>query len=177
MDDLGTALDAAYEAMEGSEAAEKYSRRHGIESLMILTVTDDQRAADVAYYLRERVRGKTVVEIGGGIGLLAMHLAEYAEKVYVIEASPVWSSVYVHFLHHRKPANVTFIFGIAEEMVGILRAHVALFCSHSGCDQLRRFAAQFAPEVIDVYGDVLREMGKADESVMAVRETLVAAQK
>lgn len=150
-------LDAAYSAMDGSEVIEDYFRRHGIESRCILTIFDDERADLVAWYLSERVAGKTVVEIGGGLGLLAFCLADFAERVYVIEASPVWTSIYVQFLHARKPKNVTFIFGSAEEVAGQIRGDIALFCTHSDCEGMRQVASQFAPEVIDVYGEILSQ--------------------
>lgn len=148
-------LERCYEAMDGSEAAMNYSRRHGVNSAAILTVHDDESAAAVAAWVADRIAGKTVVEIGGGIGLLAFHLSLYAKQVFVIEANPVWTSVYVAMLHEQKPKNVTFIFGAAEEMSGQLRADVALFCTHSDKSGMTKAARLFSDEVIDVYGEVI----------------------
>lgn len=155
-------LNDILHTMEDSELAEAFALRHGIESAMTLTVTTEDTADDIAAFLADRVRGKTVVEIGGGIGLLAMHVGLIAKRVFVIEASPAWATVYVENLHRFKPKNVTFIFGSAEEMAGIIKADVAFFCTHSAADQMADLARLFAPVVIDVYGEVLAEMEKRD---------------
>jgi SAM-dependent methyltransferase len=151
------ALAQCYEALAVSEVAHDYHVRHGTESKLILTVYDDERAAGVAGYLADRIRGKTVIEIGGGIGLLAIYLSEYAgaERVYAIESDPSWTSTFLATLYARKPKNVTWIYGAAEEMVGQLRGDVALFCTHSACHHMAQLASQFAPVVIDVYGELV----------------------
>lgn len=149
-------LDAYYEQMEGNEVTNEYHMRHGTESACILTNYDDEHAAAVAEYLRERVTGKIVVEIGAGIGLLACHVAQDARRVYAIEVDPAWSSVFVNFLYDKKPANLTFIFGKAEEAPPLV-ADVAFFCTHSGRESMHRAATLFAPEVIDVYAELLKD--------------------
>ena len=163
MDDGMTAmLEMVYESMDGQPVVEDYCARHGIGSMAILTTYTDEHAGLVAEHLAERVRGKVVVEIGGGIGLLAMHLSQYAKRVYVIEANPMWTRVYTMFLHFKKPKNVTFIFGAADEMDGQLKADVAIFCTHSDAAGMRIAGELFAPEVIDVYGEVVKDMDAGD---------------
>lgn len=158
-DGVKAALEGAYEAIHSDpelmEMADRYSERHGIKSAAILTVTDDERAGLITGYLSERVQGRTVVEIGAGIGLLALHLAGVAKRVIAIEANPMWMSVFAGFLYANKPKNVTWIFGSAEEMVGMVQGEVALFCTHSDHEGMRSVAAQFAPEVIDVYREIV----------------------
>lgn len=152
---LNPLLDSAYEAMEGSDAALAYSERHGIESQAVLTVFDDETAGLIAERLAPRISGKTVVEIGGGIGLLALHLGYHAKRVYCIEASPMWSSCFIAALYAQKPKNVSYLFGAADEFLGLIKADVALFCTHSGVQSMAVVARQFAPEVIDVYGELI----------------------
>lgn len=152
--ELGTLVDGYYEAMDGSEMLEGYHRRHGTESACILTVLDDEKAGLIAEYLRPRIEGKVVVEVGAGIGLLACHLATVARRVYAIETDPAWTSCFLAVLYDKKPPNLTFIFGRAEDAPPIA-ADVALFCTHSGHFALTRVAALFAPEVIDVYAEVV----------------------
>ena len=154
---LEKTLSQLYEVNEGSEVLEEYCRRHGVESAGILTIYDDERAHLTADYLAPCVRNKVAVEVGGGIGLLALHLAEHAKHVYVIEADPNWTWVFVSILLKDKPKNVTFIFGAASEMEGILHADVAYFCTHSGRRSMRETAIKFAPVVIDVYADLIRD--------------------
>lgn len=156
--DIRNVLERFYSEMDGSEEVMRYSRRHGIDSLAVLTMYDDERASLVARHLADRVRGKVVVEIGGAFGLLALHLSDFAKRIFVIEANPVWTSVYVAFLHRHKPKNVTFIFGSADEVKDHIRGDIGIFCTHSDARGMMRMAQLFAPEVVDVYGDLLDGM-------------------
>lgn len=155
-DMLTDCLAATCEAMDGSEDAMEYSRRHGIDSAAILTVYDDETAGLIALSLREKIEGKTVVEIGGGIGLLAFHLGVYAKRVYCIEANPMWAWTFAMLLLKNKPVNVSYLFGSAQEFVGKIAGDVALFCTHSDAAGMKIVGRGFAPEVIDVYEDYVR---------------------
>ena len=84
-------LQGVYEAMEGSRESLAYSERHGIDAQAVLIVTDDDTASLIAESLAPRIAGKTVIEIGGGIGLLSLHMGFIAKRVYCIEANPMWS--------------------------------------------------------------------------------------
>lgn len=148
-------LDKLYDVMEGSKASEAYSRRHDIRSAGVLTVYDDETAGLLAEHLAPRVEGKTIVEIGGGIGLLSMHLGLIAHRVFCIEANPMWSWTFAECLLRRKPKNVSFLFGAADEFAGIIHADVALFCTHSDVAGMSAAASRFAPTVIDVYGEII----------------------
>lgn len=148
-------LSAMYEIMDGSEEAEQYSERHGIKSQAILTVYSDEVAALIASSLAPRIEGRVVVEIGGGVGLLAMHLAQYAKRVYCIEANPMWSWVFATLLLKSKPKNLSYLFGAADEFEGRIKGHVALFCTHSGVEDMKRVGARFADTVIDVHGEII----------------------
>lgn len=154
--DLSQSLDMWYEHMDGNRTLEAYHARHGIESAGILTNYTDEHAELVADFLRERVAGKVVVEIGAGIGLLACHVAQDARRVYAIEVDPMWSSMFITALYEQKPPNLTFIFGKAEEAPPIA-ADVAFFCTHSGRESMYRAATLFAPEVIDVYAELMKD--------------------
>jgi hypothetical protein len=148
-------LDDAYDVFEGSDVLLDYSKRHGIESLGVLPVTGDEGAGLIADYLAERIEGKTVVEIGGGIGLLAMHMGYIAKRVYCIEANPIWSSCFLAALLANKPKNVSYLFGAADEFAGQIKADVAVFCTHSGVASMKVAGSLFAPVVIDVYGELI----------------------
>ncbi len=142
-------------AFEDSDMALRYSQRHGIASQAVLTVTNDDTADLIASHLEPRIAGKTVVEIGGGLGLLSLHMGAIAKRVYCIEANPIWSVLFAMELYHQKPKNVSFLLGAADEFVECIKADVALFCTHSGVESMRLVATQFAPEVIDVYGELI----------------------
>ena len=163
-------IDEVYNTMEGSQALEDYMDRHGIASAGVLTVLDDNHAMLVAERLRPRIEGKTVVEIGGGIGLLALHLGLVAKRVYCIEACPIWSWVFAGVLLEKKPRNVSFLFGAADEFLGCIRGDVALYCTHSDVTGMGLVAQQFAPVVIDVYGEIIREAPERfDETARILR--------
>lgn len=163
-------LDKVYEAMEGSQESEDYCSRHGIDSAAVLTVYDDETAGLIAENLGDRIAGKTVVEIGGGIGLLSFHLGMIAKRVYCIEANPMWSFVFATTLLKNKPKNVSFLFGAASEFEGLIKADVALFCTHSDVAGMRAIAGRFAPQVIDVYGELIAANPSAyDETARRLR--------
>ena len=155
LSELSKALDEVYNEMEGSEASLAYSERHGIASAAVLTVTDDETASLIANHLAARIEGKTVVEIGGGIGLLALYLGDVAKRVYCIEVNPMWTAVFVSQLLKHKQKNVSFLFGAADEFIGCIKADVAVICTHSDVTGMKLVASQFAPEVIDVYGELI----------------------
>lgn len=157
--DIKTVIAAWYENMDGNTVTENYHNRHGTQSACILTNYDDEHAALVTDYLRERIAGKVVVEVGAGIGLLACHMAMEAKRVYAIEVDPAWTASFIWCLYTKKPPNLSFIFGKAEEAPHIA-ADVAVFCTHSGRESLHLAASRFAPVVIDVYAEPMKDNPK-----------------
>jgi len=79
-------IDVAYDALEGCEDLMRYMARHGTPSLLILTQTSPDIAKETAEILRPHIAGKTVIEIGAGVGFLAIELARHAKSVIAIEA-------------------------------------------------------------------------------------------
>ncbi|MET1047120.1 MAG: hypothetical protein ABWX70_10545 [Hyphomicrobium sp.] len=165
-------IDEAGIAARRSEIGEAYSARHGVKAQANLTVMDDQIAAALAEHLAPRIKGKSVIDVGGGFGLLSMHLAGFARHVFVIEANPVYSCAWVEFFHQHKPPNMNFLFGAAREFIGSLRADVALVASHSDVAGMMSVAGLLADEAIDVYGDMIAANPKAfDAWAREVRKT------
>jgi hypothetical protein len=163
-------LDWIYNEVEGSDDAMTYSERHNINSAAVLTVADDETANLITNYLADRIEGKTVVEIGGGIGLLACHMGQIAKRVYCIEANPMWSWTFAQTLLKQKPRNVSFLFGTADEFVGTIRGDVAVYCTHSDVRGMGLVAAQFAPLVIDFYSELIAgNPGAFDAVAVALR--------
>ena len=155
--DLNQLLDEVYSAMEGSEASLAFSERHNINSAAVLTVLDDECADLITEFLADRIEGRTVVEIGGGIGLLALHMGRIAKRVYCIEANPMWSWTFAELLLKAKPRNVSYLFGAADEFVGAIRGDVAVYCTHSDVKGMGLVAAQFAPVVVDFYSELIAQ--------------------
>jgi hypothetical protein len=133
---------------------ERFAERHNIRAAPNLTVTDFETAVMIADRLAPRIEGKIVVEIGGGIGMLSVAMGAIAKRVYCIEANPIWSMTFAQFLLERKPKNVSFLCGAADEFLGCIRGDVATICTHSDVAGMKLVGAQFAPTVIDVYGEM-----------------------
>ncbi|SDG59695.1 hypothetical protein SAMN05216338_1001854 [Bradyrhizobium sp. Rc2d] len=142
---------------EESTSYEEFAERHNIRAAPYLTVTEWETAAMIADRLAPRIQGKVVVEIGGGIGLLSVAMGSIAQRVYCIEANPLWSMTYARFLLHKKPRNVSFLCGAADEFLGCIRGDVAVICTHSDVAGMKLVGAQFAKVVIDVYGEMMEE--------------------
>lgn len=147
------AIEYVYNTSEGSEIVKEFHDRHGTESLLILTCYDEPSVRRVLKKIHHEIRGKRVVEIGSGVGCLAERMAEYAKHVFAIEADPAWTEVFVHHLYQRKPPNLTWIFGNAEEVADWLRGDVAIICTRSGLESMKVVALRMAPKVIAVYQD------------------------
>lgn len=149
---------------------ERFAERHNIRALPYLTVTDFEMAAMIADRLTPRIEGKTVVEIGGGVGMLSVAMGAVAQRVYCIEANPLWSMSFAQFLLEKKPRNVSFLCGAADEFLGCIKGDVAVICTHSDVAAMKLVGAQFAKTVIDVYGEMIDENPQAfDPWVRSVR--------
>jgi predicted RNA methylase len=159
-----------YNAFEGSETMADYTERHNVNAAAVLTVIDDETAHLITERIADRIAGKTVVEIGGGIGLLSLHMGQIAKRVYCIEANPMWSWTFATVLLKQKPKNVSFLFGSADEFLGVVKADVAVYCTHSDVHGMGLVAAQFAPVVIDFYSELIAENPSAfDQTAVALR--------
>lgn len=165
-------LNKAAETMTDTAPYAGYVERHGIVAQPFLTVHDDEAASATAEYLAPRIEGKTVVEIGGGLGLAALHIGLYAKRVYVIEANPIWANAFVAMLFSHKPKNVSYLFGSADEFSDVIKADVALFMTHSGVDDMTKQAALFAPQVIDVYGELIAGNPNAFDPLASLLRTV-----
>lgn len=157
MSELGELMQKASFVMDGADDLCAYTDRHGIQSASILTVCEDELAAGIAALIAPRIEGKVVVEIGGGIGILAFHLGRYAKRVWCIEANPIWSATFIELLFTLKPKNVSYLFGSADEFAGQIQADVAVFATHSGVDAMKEAGRLFAPLVIDIYGEMIAD--------------------
>jgi 2-polyprenyl-3-methyl-5-hydroxy-6-metoxy-1,4-benzoquinol methylase len=172
---MGSLLDMITEtglAAHRSETGQAYARRHGVRSAPNLAVMSDEIADLVTKYLQPRIQDKVVVDVGGGLGILAMHMATFASKIFVIEANPSWAVAYAEFLHAEKPANMSFCWGAAQEFIGQIRADVAIVTTHTDVSGLMSIAAQFAPDAIDIFGELINGNPEAfDEWARSARKT------
>lgn len=155
---LGDAIEVIYNRMHDPEMLDRvgaFHERHETASLLILTIHDAQPAIEVAEWLRPVIEGRVVVEVGAGVGLLAVEMARHAKQVYAIESDPAWSWAFCEHLYDVKPPNLTWIFGTAESVSDHLTGDVAVFVTRSGRAQMGEVAGQLAVSVIDVTKDGL----------------------
>jgi protein-L-isoaspartate O-methyltransferase len=148
---MGTCLNAIYQDLDGSKAAEEFHAKHMTPSCGVITVFQKKRVMDIMNKISTDIYGKTIVEIGAGVGLLAIAMATISEKVYAIESDPAWSWAFTKIMYEIKPPNLTFIFGKAENMVGLLKADVAIIVTRSGHEGMQNVANKLANKAIDVY--------------------------
>ncbi len=130
-----------------------YYQRHGVVSMLILTQFSQEAAQEMVRLLAEEIDGKVVIEIGAGVGFLAIEMAKRAKAVYAIEASPEWSWVFTEALYKEKPVNLTWIFGAAQQVTEFLRADVVVICTRSGIDDMKGLAEKMSPKVIMPFQD------------------------
>lgn len=153
---MGDFLNAAYRDLEGYEAAEEFHRKHMTPSLGTITVHDAEQVKKILYPILTKIDNKVVIEIGAGVGLLACATAKIAKLVYAIEVDPAWSWGFTKILYDIKPPNLTWIFGKAENMIGVLKGDIALIVTRSGHEQMKAIGKLLANEVIDVYEDYVK---------------------
>ncbi len=147
-DEAGTLIDMAYDALEGAEDLMRYHQRHGTPSLLILTQCSPDVARETARLIGPAIDGKRVIEIGAGVGFLAIEMAKRAASVIAIEADPAWSWIFTHSLYSHKPKNLTWIFGSAETVAPFLSAEVVVIFTRSGVDAMRALGYRMAPVVV-----------------------------
>lgn len=147
-EDVGALVDMAYDALEGADDLMRYHKAHGTMSLLILTQYDSEVAANLGEYLKVEIVDKVVIEIGAGVGFLAIEMAKYARQVFAIEVDPAWSWVFTRSLYAHKPPNLTWIFGKAQTVLPWLHGDVCVIVTRSDIEALRKLGKQFAPKVI-----------------------------
>lgn len=141
-------IESIYETFDGSDLVSRFHDRHEIDSLLILTVGSYYGAQAEVQKLIPQIEGKTVVEIGAGVGMLALQMARYASHVFAIEADPAWSWVFTNCLYAIKPPNLTWIFGRAQDMVGLIHADIAVVYTRSDVKGMGAVARHMAPVLI-----------------------------
>ena len=141
-------ITMVYDSMEGVEDLLDYHARHGTPSLLVLTQHSPEIAMETARLLGPEIDGKRVIEIGAGVGFLAIEMAQRAASVIAIETDPAWSWIFTRSLYDHKPPNLTWIFGTAESVADVIRGDVAIVVTRSGHAGMRAVAERMAPRVI-----------------------------
>jgi hypothetical protein len=139
----------AIQSLVGDSDDERaHDQRTGTRSKHYLTMLSREDTDWIVVHLRDRIRGKDVIEIGAGVGVLACELAKHARRVFAVEADPGWNWAFVRHLYRHKPNNLTWIFDNAQALVGLLHVDVAVVVTGSDSANLRTLGGQFAPDVV-----------------------------
>lgn len=149
----GDLIDMAYDSLEGCEDMLRYHHRHGTVSLQVLTQFNPEIAMNTVRFFEKDIKDKIVIEIGAGVGFLAIELAKIAKKVYAIEVDPAWSWIFTRSLYRHKPRNLTWIFGDAREVMDNFHGDVAIVVTRSDVEGLRALAYRMADKVIMPFQD------------------------
>lgn len=139
-------IEHHYAVMDGPTDADVYHGREGTDSACILTVTNQADAFRIVAGFREYIFGKTVVEIGAGVGALSVEMARSAAKVWAIENDPAWTYAFVKCLYKSKPTNLHWIFAPADEIP--ITADVAVIRTCSGARSMLASARKKAPLIV-----------------------------
>jgi tRNA G37 N-methylase Trm5 len=153
MDNIGEMINLTYDALEGFEDLAEYHQRHGTPSILILTQFNPEIAARTANLIKDDILGKTVIEIGAGVGYLSIEIARYAKSVVAFEIDPSWSWIFTKALYRHKPTNLTWIFGDARNFIGKIHADVSIVLTHSGIREMKKIANQMADKTIMPFQD------------------------
>jgi len=148
MNPMSKAIEHVYEMGEGSPDVREFHERHKTSSLLILTVFGKREAEKICRQVWYDILGKTVIEVGAGVGCFALEMAKHAKQVFAIEVDPAWSWAFTQHLYRSKPPHLTWIFGRAEEVSTWLRGDVAVIVTKSGHKQMEDVARRMAPKVI-----------------------------
>ena len=143
---MDSAIDHIYERLDGSVDLRNFAERTGITSLGVLTILTESDARNTVGQFSEAITGKRVVEIGSGVGYLALEMAKHAKSVVAIENEPAWTWLFTKFLYRQKPLNLTWVFGHSSNVQ--LPADVAVICSRSGLSEMIAEARRMAPIIV-----------------------------
>lgn len=149
------ALAEMYSGEARVDERRAYYGRAGVKAAHVATLVSPKNTVWMMERLRERILGKVVVEIGAGLGFLAIEMAKVAKRVFAVEADPYWTGEFSRTLYQTRPLNLMWIFDTAENVleagVGrVMKADVAVVVTGSDKDGLRAVARRFVRKDRDV---------------------------
>jgi len=149
VDLVGFVYELAHSDAGFRRLIEKYhGKYHENKYMLVLTIYNEEIAKEEVEKIRDKIEGKVVVEIGAGIGLLALEMAKYAKKVYAFELDPAWSWIFVKKYLYHKPDNLFFIFGDAREFTDKIKPDIVVIYTCSAFKYFLQIAREFSPKII-----------------------------
>jgi protein-L-isoaspartate O-methyltransferase len=133
----------------------RYQERVGVKAAHIATIVSDKNATWMMAKMLPRIAGKVVVEIGAGLGVLAVEMARHAFRVFAIDSDPQFTASFANALYLTRPPNLTWIFDTAEGVIesglaAAMKADVAVVVTGSDEVGLCKLAQAFVREPSDV---------------------------
>ena len=149
VDLVGFVYELAHSDAGFRRLIEKYhGKYHENKYMLVLTIYNEEIAKEEVESFRKHIEGKIVVEIGAGIGLLALEMAKYAKKVYAFELDPAWSWIFVRKYLYNKPSNLFFVFGDAEEFADKIKPDIVIVYTCSAIPYFLKIARKFSNKII-----------------------------
>jgi protein-L-isoaspartate O-methyltransferase len=126
----------------------RYEARIGVRTSHIATIVRPENTRWMMDRMRERIADKVVVEIGAGLGVLAVEMAKTARRVFAIDSDPEFSASFAASLYQSRPPTLTYIFDSAENVIAsglhhAMRADLAVVVTGSNEGGLRALAEKF----------------------------------
>lgn len=151
-------IDEIYEEWHSSESFRNLVEEYHKDGkyLLIITILDEKDACEEVAKFCPYIKDKVVVEIGAGVGFLALEMAKHAKEVYAFELDPAWSWDFVKTHLYKKPKNMNFVFGDARNFTEKMKADVVVIYTGSDIDEFIRIARSFDPKVVILNGKNLK---------------------
>ena len=121
-------------------------------STHILTVTKPVNAVKAAIRLRRHVKGRTVLEVGAGVGLLASELSKYTKLTVAVELDPLWAYGYYKYVYPtvlREKRPLLFLVGDAFSLERLnARFDTGLYVGISQAEEFLNLLGKLSDRVI-----------------------------
>jgi ribosomal protein L11 methylase PrmA len=133
----------------------RYQERVGVKAAHICTIVTPENTTWMMAKMLPRIAGKVVVEIGAGLGILAVEMARHAARVFAIDSDPQFTASFANALYQKRPPTLTWIFDTAEGVLAsglaaAMKADIAVLVTGSDEVGLCKIAASFVASPSDV---------------------------
>ena len=126
----------------------RYQERMGVKAAHICTIVRPENTRWMMAKMLPRIAGKVVVEIGAGLGILAVEMARHASRVFAIDSDPQFTASFADALYQKRPPTLTWIFDTAEGVIAsglasAMKADIAVVVTGSDEAGLCKLAQAF----------------------------------
>lgn len=148
MTDFENKIESIYDWAHDPNNMSKIENCHSGDYSLILTNYNKEKVEKEVSKYKFYLNGKDVIEIGAGIGLLAIEVAKFAKYVYAFELDPAWSWIFVTENFYDKPDNMSFIFGDVRDFAYVLNVDLVIIYAYASKKYFTNIAKIFASSII-----------------------------